>query len=379
MNIYYYSETQLFLKGAVNKIVDDLLGKMKGKNNNIFLISEENENRPYYYKNAITFKARHGRLRKITHFFNLISILLNLKEKPDIIHVHQIGFSIVPIYYYSLLKNIPMVITNHAYSDYNQTDLRDFNCDYYYRIKRYLMIKRKDINKIYKNIFLVCLSKEMINKLSEIGFDSSKLYHIPNGVEIGTMDNKAENENEEKLSIIWVGRYDVFKNFKLALESFKIIFKENMNVMFNVFGIELSELTVEEKEICVLLKNNMTLHGKVDNLSIHYKNSICLLMTSLSECMSLAMLEALSFGVPVVSTPVSGAREVIEDNKCGIVVNSFSANILANAVLGLLKDEYLYNEMRLNCRKTIENKYNTESMINLHNQMYNLIIKKRLK
>ena len=102
-----------------------------------------------------------------------------------------------------------------------------------------------------------------------------------------------------------------------------------------------------------------------------------MLITSFSECMSLAMLEALSFGIPVISTPVSGAREVLEDNDCGIVVNTFSPNILANTVIELIKNEAMVNRLRMNALKVIKNKYNEENMVANHFKMYKSIITKK--
>jgi len=50
------------------------------------------------------------------------------------------------------------------------------------------------------------------------------------------------------------------------------------------------------------------------------------------------MLEAMALGVPVVSTDVGGIAEVIEDGKNGVLVESGSADMLAQAVMAMLGD-----------------------------------------
>jgi glycosyltransferase involved in cell wall biosynthesis len=64
-------------------------------------------------------------------------------------------------------------------------------------------------------------------------------------------------------------------------------------------------------------------------------------ITSDREGMSNAMLEAMAFGVPIVSTPVSGAGEALMPDSSGAspgLVTSFEENSIADAIQGLIVD-----------------------------------------
>jgi N-acetyl-alpha-D-glucosaminyl L-malate synthase BshA len=62
------------------------------------------------------------------------------------------------------------------------------------------------------------------------------------------------------------------------------------------------------------------------------------LFTSASESFCLGLLEAMSFGVPSVSTAVGGIPEVVMDGESGILVETAEAEALAGAVESLLHD-----------------------------------------
>jgi glycosyltransferase involved in cell wall biosynthesis len=61
-------------------------------------------------------------------------------------------------------------------------------------------------------------------------------------------------------------------------------------------------------------------------------------MPSLWEGLSLAMLEAMAAGLPMVATDVGGARDVLGDSVRGMLVPAADAGALARAIRGLLLD-----------------------------------------
>jgi L-malate glycosyltransferase len=60
---------------------------------------------------------------------------------------------------------------------------------------------------------------------------------------------------------------------------------------------------------------------------------------SRTEAFGLAMAEALAAGVPVVATATDGAREVVEDGACGLIVPIDDDAALAAALISLIEDD----------------------------------------
>ena len=68
-------------------------------------------------------------------------------------------------------------------------------------------------------------------------------------------------------------------------------------------------------------------------------------LSSLWEGMPISILEAMAAGLPVVATAVDGVREIIIDKETGLLVSSGDYQALAQAIMSLLKDERLMQEL----------------------------------
>jgi glycosyltransferase involved in cell wall biosynthesis len=82
------------------------------------------------------------------------------------------------------------------------------------------------------------------------------------------------------------------------------------------------------------------------------------------------LLEAMSVGVPVVSTPVSGIPEVIRNGFNGLLVPERDSVTLANAVLQLLGDMPLRNMLVENARRTVREKFDSNQCNSLLIQLF---------
>ncbi|HYJ79935.1 MAG TPA: glycosyltransferase, partial [Longimicrobiaceae bacterium] len=90
-------------------------------------------------------------------------------------------------------------------------------------------------------------------------------------------------------------------------------------------------------------------------------------LSSGSEGMSSAMLEALAAGVPVVSTPVSGTEEALEPladgRRPGVVLASFDPAELARTLAGLLADPGRLAGMGAAARERAQERFGVEVML----------------
>jgi len=365
-NICYISFNQLHAKGAVNIIVDGLceeLNKTAGFSS--FIMAEKTANNKNMMNNERydirTYKTIGGRFYNLSITVTIFLRLLLLKNKPDIIHLHQMATPyFIPLYFFSRLFSVPIVITNHNFFFARFTDL-----------KKYHFFKDKGINEIYINTYFVCLSKEIYEQMVKLGIKHENLFHIPNGVD-------PQNELSKKRcrdGVIWIGRYGESKNIPLLFDVARLLSERGISI--DIFGFSESELSQEEQNALGSNNEYVRIIGYSKNIYDELDKTSCLLVTSKREANSLVILEALSCGVPVVSTPVSAAREVLTDHECGIVVNDPTAENLADAGKYLLSDKALWEKMSHNAVKTISEFYTTEIMVEAHKKMYREIISRR--
>ena len=368
----------MYADGAVNRLVDYYFDYLnKSSEFDAYILAEKYQNtvnrKNQNHKGFIEYKCRPGRLR---NYSIIVSIFLKLlfTKRPDIIHLHQLGIELIPLILYSKLFKVKLIITNHITSF--EGEYRNKYYEYkvpYDIITKSLFIRKNNYLKHYKNVVFIGTSKESIEELKLKGFSFRNYEYIPNGVQAIEKVEKSYID-KVKTNIIWVGRYDVQKNLTLLLEVALKLKELNVNFSINVYGLLEKNLDDYDRKLYSGISDYVKLNGYSENLNEEIRKSDIGLFTSLFEAMSLAMLDMLNNGVPVVSTPVSGMREVLEEYNCGIVCNSFDPEEIAAALLKLILDRDVYLIKSANARNAIKNKFNIKDNIVKHIQLYKKLI-----
>ncbi|EOH87786.1 glycosyltransferase [Enterococcus pallens] len=104
----------------------------------------------------------------------------------------------------------------------------------------------------------------------------------------------------------------------------------------------------EEKDFLELIRKN-NVNSKIDyvgplagkNLANHYIESSIFLSTSRTEALPLVMIEAMSFGLPIVSFDHGGAQELLKSDMIGVLVPSFDTKEMSRQINTLITDKNL--------------------------------------
>lgn len=179
---------------------------------------------------------------------------------------------------------------------------------------------------------------------------------IDNGLSIQHFKN---NLKSNEINILFVGRLVEQKNPLLFLETMKQL--QDANISYNATILGDGELR-REMELYINKNNikNITLKGKVQHEDVleTLKNTHLLVVTSKNEGMALAILEALAYGVYVISTDVSGTNKLIIENINGHIVKEQNSNVIVNKIIDFyttkLSVGYTYPE---NYKDELEQKF----------------------
>lgn len=103
------------------------------------------------------------------------------------------------------------------------------------------------------------------------------------------------------------------------------------------------------------LPANLTLRLAVqDTADVYAQAGLVMSLTRVDQCQEtfgLTLLEAMSFGIPVIAPPVGGPAELVDDGVHGYLIDSRDADALLAAVVRLAASEALCMELSENCRK----------------------------
>lgn len=255
-------------------------------------------------------------------------------------------------------KNIPFLVFFHGWS-------LDFE---------------KKVNKKYKNFFLnsfgkaekiFVLSKDFKNKILEWGYEGEVIIETTNVDNMLLKDFSIEEKldqvtTSEKIRILFLARLLREKGVFEIVEAFEILQKRFKSIELIIAG---DGKDYEELKKRVEGNKKIIVAGYVqgeDKIDLFRKSQIYCFPTYYGEGLPTSILEAMAFGLPVVTTDVGGLKEFFQDEKMGFFVQSKNIQELSEKLEFLL----------LNLDKVVEiGEYNYHYA---NDNLLNIVVAKRL-
>ena len=159
-----------------------------------------------------------------------------------------------------------------------------------------------------------------------------------------------------------VGRITPYKGYDLLIKAFKYVVQETPEVKL-VFAIGSHEPAEMEKrnKLSQLaeslgLADSVIFHGYVEKLEVFYNAAEVLALPSTYEPFGMVAIEGMACGTPAVVTARGGLKGFLVDGQDSLIVDPLDTQALAAAILRLLQDKHLYEEIS---RKGYEKAYST--------------------
>lgn len=292
---------------------------------------------------------------KVKKIFKAIRAYFSfLKEmvinKPDLVHIHSsFGGSFyrkLPFVYMASIFNIPVI--NHIHGS---------------EIANLYINASKKKKKLVENCFdkcryLVVLSEEWKKNLEIVKTKTPKIV-IENYSTIHKECLKRKN-HQDKI-ILFLGFITELKGCFNIPDIAKKVIEQNANVKFILAGsgeIEKLQDILEEKGISQYFSfPGWVRKEEKENL---LKNADIFLLPSYTEAMPMSILEAMGYGLPIVTTNVGGIPQLVEDGKNGYMTEPGNIDGFVKAILKLFgNDELIYDMGKEGIEKACE-KYSLE-------------------
>lgn len=187
---------------------------------------------------------------------------------------------------------------------------------------------------------LVCVSKSNATNLKTLGISNQNTYVIYNTVASEAFFEKAEQklptefsclENEPFLTT--VARLDPIKNQSFMIRSFAKI-SNRIPHKFVIVGAGPLKDELENLVSSLGIADRVIFAGYQSNPLAFMKRADLYLMSSLKEAASRSAMEALCLGTPTICVDTCGSfAEILDNGKCGIILDDFDEDAYANAIL----------------------------------------------
>ena len=147
--------------------------------------------------------------------------------------------------------------------------------------------------------------------------------------------------SNEKKEIVSVGRLEPQKNQKLLIESFSMLAEELPDYNLVIYGEGSLRKELEAFVESKGLTNRVFLPGAKSGIQNYIKDASLFVLSSDYEGIPNALIEAMAIGLPCVSTDCSpgGARELIESEENGLIVECGNSKMLADAVKRMIVEK----------------------------------------
>jgi len=213
------------------------------------------------------------------------------------------------------------------------------------------------------------------------GFAQNKIEVIYNGIDTQNFYSTQESSRQtiltefhispERILLLFVGRINSVKNLPLLLRSFAELRKVKPTATLLVVG------EGEELENCKKLGAELGLSDKdliFTGLRTQVRDFLAcahiFVLSSYTEGLSGALLEAMAYALPVVCTRVGGNPEIVKEGETGFLVPSDDVSAFSQALIKLANDKDLRLQMGLAGQSRVKENFSYQKMVQRYETLY---------
>jgi glycosyltransferase involved in cell wall biosynthesis len=224
------------------------------------------------------------------------------------------------------------------------------------------------VNHGVANILVAVSARTRQSALRE-GIQAKRIVVIKNGIQplpIETVNKpearKAAGLQDGDIFLVSVGRLVYEKAHEILVSAMPLILQRHPNVRLGILGDGLLRPQLEAQIAEMKLAQSIRLFGMSDAVTQHLAVADIFILPSRSEGLPIALLEAMSAGLPVVVTNLDGMDDLIKHGQHGLLVPVENPRALADAILQLLSDMPATRQMGLASRSLVMENYTEEKM-----------------
>lgn len=225
------------------------------------------------------------------------------------------------------------------------------------------LLARVSIKLFYSFADLLIVQSSFVENWAKRKFKRLNIIRLNNPIQIP----KKQNVYNKEIDFLHVGTIKVVKNHKSMIKAFHKFQKKINKLAKLVFvgGVESQDLYNSlRKQIKELgLEKSIIFEGPQKDVNKYYQNAKIFILPSLYEGTSNALLEAMSHGIPSITTEYKGSSDVIDNNHNGLIIPLNSHIALSDAMYKLFVNENERRRLGGNAKDFIVKNYDSRLII----------------
>lgn len=276
------------------------------------------------------------------------------KINPDI----YLGFTIKPNLYGSIICNFLKIR--------NICNITGLGKSFMYRgfLKFFIIFLYK--LSIKKSSLVFFQNKDDLNYFKKNNLIQKNNYKlIPgSGIKNLNIQNKKQNLKKKYFTFLYVGRILKEKGVKELVFAFQKIGHLKRKIKLVLVGEISKEMNLFAKKY---FKNNIVHKKFTLNVKKYYESCECFVIPSYREGLSRSLLEACSYGLPIIASNVPGCKELVKNSYNGFLFKPRNSQQIEKAMKKILnlKNKSL-NDMGKRSKSIVKYKYNVSNIIRIY-------------
>lgn len=298
-----------------------------------------------------------------------------LRQKFDLVHCHAYSIKLDD-------PDVPIILSdsssNYLFLKY-YVHWPEWRIKFGYKLRKWFFDRLRIIDpdvRLGEAKSLIVFSKFGFEMHKKLGQDSRKMVIASPGLPrqhhvVGDKHSFSTDKGGSEINILFVGIWFERKGGPILLEAYRRLVKKYSNLSLTVIGPIPKRIKNEDLRIKQSLRSSSASpdaglknydYVPREKLMREFfpRADIFVIVPPKVEGFGFALLEAMSFGIPVVVSQVCALPELVEDGKTGFVIKPGSVGELVNRLEVLVKNQALRKKMGENARRRFEDKFSIE-------------------
>ena len=316
----------------------------------------------------------------IYRWLKTIFTIYKLGGNKDLIFVNGLGTEVTIANIFLKKKIIRKIVGDPAWERaYSKAKISESFDEFQIKNYGFSISLQKKVRSfsIKKSDIVVTPSQHLKNFIQNLGF-KNKIEIINNGVFI-----PEENTNiftNDQINITIVSRLVSHKNIEKIIRAISDL--NNPLIYLNIIGDgpELNQL--QKISLKSNNKDNIIFHGKLnrDDINHIFLKSDIYVQASNYEGLPHSLLEAMSYGIPVLCTPVGECKEILGNEERGYILDlPVSKNNIKSKINEIIGEKNIANNKGERGKDFITEKYNLTNSFNLYKNLFTRLLEEEYK
>lgn len=295
--------------------------------------------------------------------YEKVKELIN-KHEIDLVHLHGPLFTFCG----GVMRKtkLPCIMTTHYVLDFKGNKLME---SLYQGVIRW--VTKSVAKKVDK---IICVNEDYIPIYTSWGIDQDKLVYIPNGIDTEKF-SPGKSDIKKKLKcknlLVFWGRLGYQKNIQILIKAFKNINTPDTKMVIIGKGPDIKKLkTLTNGDKNIIFTGYLS-----DNELLNYaRGADVAVLPSRAESWGLVIGEAMACGLPVISSNVGKAGELLGEDR-GLILKGDTVAELSEKIDYLLNNKQIAKGMGIRSRKFIVEKYGWDEVAQKTEELYKTLTK----